>query len=36
MLTAVSWGVGLPYLAGLAILIVGLSALRKEFAQNQG
>jgi uncharacterized membrane protein len=36
ILTAVSWGVGLPYLAALAILIVGLSGLRKEFAHNQG
>ena len=36
ILTAVSWGVGLPYLAALAILIVGLSALRKEFARNRG
>ena len=36
MLTAMSWGVWLPYLAGLAILIVGLSATRNEFAQNQG
>ena len=36
ILTAVSWGVGLPYLAVFAILIVGLSAHRQEFAHSQG
>ena len=36
ILTAVSWGVGLPYLGAFSILIVGLSALRQEFAHNQG
>lgn len=36
MLTAVSWGIWLPYLVAFVILIVGLSALRKEFPHHQG